>query len=405
MCSRQLLLLIPLVVIGGSATCFAQPSGTMAVRRNQMVRDSLMSSGIINPRVIAAMRTTPRHEFVARQQRSQAYFDMALPIGESQTISSPFIVAFMTECIDPQRTDRVLEIGTGSGYQAAVLSALADEVYSIEIVEPLGRRAAKTLKRLRLNNVHVKLGDGFQGWPEHAPFDKIIVTCSPEKIPVALIEQLREGGRMVIPVGERYQQTMTLLRKENGKLKMEALRPTLFVPMTGTAEARRDVRPDPGNPELINGDFESQADQAEFVSGWYYQRQAKLVEAADAPEGDRYVELANQIRGRDCHLMQGLAIDGRAIQRLRFSAWGRARQIAVGTDGEGARVVVSFYDENRRDLGQWWLGSWKPDGVWRREEKEVRVPIQAREAIVRIGLFGATGEASFDDIRLRGTAR
>ncbi|MCP4193267.1 MAG: protein-L-isoaspartate(D-aspartate) O-methyltransferase [Planctomycetaceae bacterium] len=402
---RQLLLLIPLLGLGWTVTCFAQSSGPMSVLRNQMVRDSLISAGIANPRVIKAMRTIPRHEFVPRQHRPQAYLDMALPIGESQTISSPFIVAFMTECIDPQRNERVLEIGTGSGYQAAVLSALAAEVFSIEIVEPLGRRAAKTLKRLRLNNVHVKLGDGFQGWPEHAPFDKIIVTCSPEKIPAALIEQLREGGRMVIPVGERYQQTMTLLRKENGKLKTEALRPTLFVPMTGTAETRRDVRPDPGNPQLMNGGFETQAEQSEFVFGWYYQRQAKLVEAADAPEGNRYLKLTNQIRGRDCHLMQGLAIDGRSVERLRFSAWGRARQIAAASDGEGARVVVSFYDENRRDLGQWWLGPWKPDGVWRREEKEVRVPMRAREAIVRIGLFGSTGEACFDELRLQGTAR
>ncbi len=144
---------------------------------------------------------------------------MALPIGEQQTISSPFIVAFMTEAIDPQPTDRVLEIGTGSGYQAAVLSGLVKEVYTIEIVEPLGRTAQRTLAELRYTNVHVKIGDGFQGWSEHAPFDKIIVTCSPESVPQPLVDQLKEGGLIVIPVGPRYQQVLHLMRKRDGQTR------------------------------------------------------------------------------------------------------------------------------------------------------------------------------------------
>ena len=204
-----------------------------------MVQEVVAGAGIQNPRVIEAMRNTPRHEFVPRQLRQYAYLDMALPIGDQQTISSPFIVAFMTECIDPQPTDRVLEIGTGSGYQAAVLSRLVQQVYSIEIVEPLGRRAARTLRQMRLDNVTVRIGDGFQGWPEEAPFDKIIVTCSPELVPQPLIDQLKDEGLLVIPVGERYQQTMYLFRKSNHGLQREALRPTLFVPMTGQAEADR----------------------------------------------------------------------------------------------------------------------------------------------------------------------
>ena len=148
---------------------------------------------------------------------------MALPIGEGQTISPPFIVAYMTEALDPQPSDNVLEIGTGSGYQAAVLAKLVRDVYTIEIVDPLGHKAAKTLERLHYDNVHVKVGDGYQGWPEHAPFDKIIVTCSPEKAPPALVEQLKEGGRMVIPVGERYQQTLYLMKKIDGKMVSEKL--------------------------------------------------------------------------------------------------------------------------------------------------------------------------------------
>ncbi|HOM17546.1 MAG TPA: protein-L-isoaspartate(D-aspartate) O-methyltransferase, partial [Thermoguttaceae bacterium] len=223
--------------------------------RARMVSEAIIAAGIKNPRVIEAMRTTPRHEFVSLNQRQYAYLDMALPIGEGQTISPPFIVAYMTEQLDPQPTDRVLEIGTGSGYQAAVLSPLVKEVYTIEIVESLARRAAQTLKRLKYDNVFVKAGDGYLGWPEKAPFDKIIVTCSPESVPTPLVEQLREGGRMIIPVGQRYQQVFYLLKKENGRLVQEALKPALFVPMTGQAETQRKVRPDPTKPTLVNGDF------------------------------------------------------------------------------------------------------------------------------------------------------
>ena len=185
----------------------AQTRAQLDAARQRMVQTAIIDAGVQNSRVIDAMRRTPRHEFIPRASRKLAYEDMALPIGEQQTISSPFIVAFMTEAIDPQPTDRVLEIGTGSGYQAAVLSGLVKEVYTIEIVEPLGRTAQRTLEELRYANVHVKIGDGFQGWPEHAPFDKIIVTCSPESVPQPLVDQLqgrgpdRYSGRTALPAG------------------------------------------------------------------------------------------------------------------------------------------------------------------------------------------------------------
>ena len=159
-----------------------------------MVDDEIVAAGMKNKRVIEAMRSTPRHEFVPIGQRKNAYYDMSLPIGEGQTISPPFIVAYMTEAIDPQPGDKVLEIGTGSGYQAAVLAKLVSEVYTIEIVAPFGHHAEKTLNRLHYENVHVKLGDGFQGWPEHAPFNKIIVTCSPENVPAALSRNSRTAA-------------------------------------------------------------------------------------------------------------------------------------------------------------------------------------------------------------------
>jgi protein-L-isoaspartate(D-aspartate) O-methyltransferase len=163
--------------------------------------------------------------------RAYAYEDGPLPIGYDQTISQPYVVAFMTEQLRPKRSDRVLEIGSGSGYQAAILGELVAEIYTIEIVEPLAKSAEATLQRLDYNNVHIKMGDGYKGWPEEAPFDAIIVTCAPEKVPQPLVDQLKDGGRMVIPVGERFAQQLYLLEKKNGQLKESVTLPVRFVPM------------------------------------------------------------------------------------------------------------------------------------------------------------------------------
>jgi protein-L-isoaspartate(D-aspartate) O-methyltransferase len=221
-------------------------------------------------------------------------------------------------------------------------------------------------------------------------------------VPEQLVEQLRDGGRMVIPVGQRYQQTMYLLRKTNGKLENEALRPTLFVPMTGSAEDNRKLKPDPDNPSLINGSFETDADDNGFAVGWYYQRQAQQVDGDDAPDGKRFMKFENTTPGRDCHLMQGLALDGRNVSRVRLRGWCRTgTTVATDQRSEGPRVVITFYDEHRRDLGQWWLGPWYANESWRHQQKDIVVPKRAREAIVRIGLFGATGTASFDNIELK----
>jgi protein-L-isoaspartate(D-aspartate) O-methyltransferase len=199
-----------------------------------MVEEQLAAPGrnIQNRRVLDAMAKVPRHEFVPRALWNLAYRDEPLPIGQGQTISEPFIVAFMTEQLDPKPTDRVLEIGTGSGYQAAVLSQLAAEVYTIEIIESLAKRAEATLKRLGYNNVKVLAGDGYQGWPDHAPFDGIIVTCAPDHIPQPLVEQLRNGGRMIIPVGPPDNQQLYVLQKQGTKVEQKAVLPVRFVPMT-----------------------------------------------------------------------------------------------------------------------------------------------------------------------------
>jgi protein-L-isoaspartate(D-aspartate) O-methyltransferase len=207
-----------------------QPSD-FAAQRQQMVQRQLVARGISEQRVLDAMAKVPREEFVSPESRVASYEDGPLPIGYGQTISQPYIVAFMTEQLRPKTSDRVLEVGTGSGYQAAILAELVSEVYSIEIVEPLAKSAEATLQRLGYKNVHVKFGDGYKGWPETGPFDAIIVTCAPDKVPQPLVDQLKDGGRMVIPVGERFAQQLYLLEKKDGQLKQSATLPVRFVPM------------------------------------------------------------------------------------------------------------------------------------------------------------------------------
>lgn len=200
-------------------------------QRENMVERQIAARGVGDPRVLAAFRKVPRHLFVPEQYRDEAYEDRPLPIGEGQTISQPYIVAFMTEALAPDSNMKVLEIGTGSGYQAAILGEICREVYTIEIFESLGRRADSLLAELGYDNITVKVGDGYQGWSARSPFDAIIVTCSPSHIPQPLKAQLAEGGRMIIPVGERFAQELVLLTKKDGKIIEEAILPVLFVPM------------------------------------------------------------------------------------------------------------------------------------------------------------------------------
>jgi protein-L-isoaspartate(D-aspartate) O-methyltransferase len=214
-----------------------QPKATdpTAAARNRMVERHLVERGIKNERVLEAFRTVPRHRFLPPESHRQAYDDESIPIGEGQTITPPYDVAFMTEVLDPRPTDRVYEVGTGSGYQSAILSRLVKEVYSVEIHAPLSKRAAAVHKELGYGNIHTRVGDGYEGWPEAAPFDAIIVTCAPQKVPRPLVDQLKEGGRMVIPLGDRFKQSVYMYVKRDGKLTGRQLKPTLFVPMTGRA--------------------------------------------------------------------------------------------------------------------------------------------------------------------------
>ena len=200
-------------------------------QRRQMVDRQIRARGIRNPLVLRAMTEVERHRFVPYRVRPSAYRDTPLPIGQGQTISQPYIVALMSEVLQLDRGKKVLEIGTGSGYQAAVLAELAGQVYTIEIVASLGETAQKVLENLGYENVHVRIGDGYKGWPEQAPFDAIIVTCAPTHIPRPLRDQLAEGGKLVIPVGSVEYQELVLLTKKKGRIERERIIPVRFVPM------------------------------------------------------------------------------------------------------------------------------------------------------------------------------
>jgi protein-L-isoaspartate(D-aspartate) O-methyltransferase len=230
-----------LCLLVGLASCKPAnvPAREFAAEREGMLRQQVAMRGVSDARLLAAMRKVPREQFVPEAVRNLAYTDQPLPIGHDQTISQPFIVALMTEKLQLKPSDRVLEIGTGSGYQAAILAELAAQVYTIEIVAPLGERAKATLQHLGYKNVHVKIGDGYQGWPEEAPFDAVIVTCAPERVPRPLIDQTREGGRVIIPVGAASNQQLYLLEKKAGRLRQRAVLPVRFVPMTGRAREQK----------------------------------------------------------------------------------------------------------------------------------------------------------------------
>ncbi len=234
----RILVFIQLMLLFSASVC-AVSDAEYTERREKMVKTQIASRKISDTAVLNAMYAVERHRFVPVIYREYAYQDRPLPIGEDQTISQPYIVALMTQLLRLKREDKVLEIGTGSGYQAAILGELVDSVFTIEIVEVLCRRAEAILDTLGYENVFARCGDGYKGWPEASPFDAIIVTCAPEDIPKLLIEQLAEGGKMVIPVGDGYYQELVVLEKKEGKLDRTAIIPVMFVPMTGKAEEEK----------------------------------------------------------------------------------------------------------------------------------------------------------------------
>jgi protein-L-isoaspartate(D-aspartate) O-methyltransferase len=236
--SQKILALLLILAVAVACMAAAPQEDELAVARQRMVAEQIRVRGITDPAVLAAMEAVPRHLFVPDSERRNAYEDRPLPIGSHQTISQPYIVALMTSLLGIRPGDRILEVGTGSGYQAAVLSRLAGEVYSVEILRPLGERARRTLAELGYRNVHVRVGDGYEGWPDAAPFDGIIVTAAPSRIPDPLLRQLKAGGKLVIPVGKTYQDLIVLTKRKDGGFDRENVLPVRFVPMTGEAQRK-----------------------------------------------------------------------------------------------------------------------------------------------------------------------
>lgn len=237
-CQKEMFTLIFIVVFWVlPETSFSQ-NNSFAEQQKEMVIQQIQSRGITDKVVLDAFLKVPRHKFVLPEYIKFAYMDSPLPIAEGQTISQPYIVAFMTGALELQATDKVLEVGTGSGYQAAILAQVCDSVFTIEIFKLLGKRAVQTFNNLGYKNIYCKIGDGYRGWREHAPYDAIIVTCSPTHVPQALKDQLAEGGRMIIPVGEERIQQLVLLHKKKGKIREKKVLPVRFVPMINTEKRK-----------------------------------------------------------------------------------------------------------------------------------------------------------------------
>ncbi len=250
-CMKNVLGIMMMLLILGASNAYTE-------RRQEMVERQILSRGVNDPETIDALLNVPRHLFVPEDLRSQAYFDYALPIGYGQTISQPYVVALMTASLELEPGDTALEVGTGSGYQAAVLAEIVEHVYTVEIIPELAERAEKTLKEVGYTNVTVKNADGYFGWEEYQPYDAIIITAAVDHIPPPLLDQLKEGGRLILPLGNPlYYQTITLVKKQNGELFTKHITDVQFVPMTGYAQ-EKEIKEEsgelgeaePGEPEL-----------------------------------------------------------------------------------------------------------------------------------------------------------
>lgn len=235
---KKTVLILLVAVVSGSflfllLSGWVKKEPPLKTPREKMVKEQIEARGVKDKKVLQAMRKVPRHKFVPQDYIPHAYEDRPLPIGLGQTISQPYIVAFMTELLKLEKNNKVLEVGTGSGYQAAVLAEIVDKVYTVEILEKLGREARKRLEKLGYENIQVNIADGYYGWKEYAPYDAIIVTCAAEHVPPPLIQQLKEDGRMCIPVGGFLTQNLLLIKKEKGKVVSRNVLPVRFVPMLG----------------------------------------------------------------------------------------------------------------------------------------------------------------------------
>lgn len=472
-----ILVLLPILIGGAFAQDFLEQESK--IRKKALARSArpivpaaqrMLETEVIpqladaDEAVLDAMQRVSRDRFVLSNHRSAAYRDTAVPIGNGQTTPSPSVVSYMLEKLNPQPGDKILEIGTGTGYQAAILSLLVEDVYTIEILEPLGKRAAQTLKKNGYKNVHTKIADGFQGWPEAAPFDKIIVTCSPESIPAPLLEQLKDGGTMIVPLGERYQQVFHRVRKKGSEIEKEALIPTLFGSMTGKAETLRTIQPDAKNPMVVGGDFEHNLEdnlesalENRHPAGWHDVKNVKIMADAVSPVGGQYLrfetvtefsanlhemeprrdlddttlpssplfeshdenrrhrsrrhsrnnnETKIPAESKTSQIVQGFAVDGKHVSKIRIELTVRGTEIypVDQTWRKSSGILfVQFYNDEAAMIQSLELANAAGSFEWEKFAMEIFVPKKAKSAIVTLGLFDSTGTLDIDGISIRKT--
>jgi protein-L-isoaspartate(D-aspartate) O-methyltransferase len=370
--------------------------------RRLMVQEEIAAQGIENERLLEAMREVPREQFLPLSRRNLAYINVAITYGDGQIVLPPLVTAHLIEQLNPQKNDKVLVIGPGSGYSTALLSRMAREVYAVEIDPAVAKMAEETLARLKYTNVKLRVGDGFEGWKEHAPYQRIIVECSPDSVPKALVEQLAEGGMLLVPTGDEFDQTMHLCKKENGKLTTLSLWPTLLLPMKGKAEELRSQSEMPRDPSILNGGFEELVPKTKDIPAhWAYVRQGRAIADEFCPEGKNSLAFVNITAGAAATALQAFPVDGKKVSELSFACkvWGK--DIRPGQNRQQLpRVEVRFFDEKRRLVGGDWMGGWHLTFDWLGKEHVFSVPRTAKFAVLRIGLGGATGEIRFDDLRL-----
>ncbi|MCE9528021.1 MAG: protein-L-isoaspartate O-methyltransferase [Planctomycetales bacterium] len=370
--------------------------------RRLMVQEEIANQGIENERLLEAMRDVPREQFVPLSRRNLAYLNVAIAYDDGQVILPPLVTAHLIEQLNPHKNDKVLVIGPGSGYSTALLSRMVREVFAVEIDPVIAKTAEETLARLKYTNVKVRVGDGFEGWKEHAPYQRIIVECSPDSVPKALVEQLAEGGILLVPIGDEFDQTMHLCKKENGKLTTLSLWPTLLLPMKGKAEELRSQSEMPRDPSILNGGFEELVPKTKDVPAhWAYVRQGRAIAGEFCPEGKNSLAFVNLTPGAAAMALQAFPVDGKKVSELSFACnvWGK--DIRPGQNRQQLpRVEVRFFDEKRRLVGGDWMGGWNLTFDWLGKEHVFSVPRTAKFAVLRIGLCGATGEIRFDDLKL-----
>lgn len=393
-----------------AALCFVAPQPAAAQSgmrelleaRRIMVNEEIAAQGIENQKLLEAMREVPRELFIPLHKRDLAYLNVAITYGDGNVILPPLVTAHLIEKLDPQKNDKVLVIGAGSGYSTALISRMSREVYAVEIDRAVATTAEETLRSLKYTNVKLRVGDGFEGWKEHAPYQRIIVECSPDSVPRPLVDQLAEEGTLLVPTGSEFDQTMYLCKKVNGELTTLSLWPTLLVPMKGKAEELRSHSGLLRTPSILNGGFEEIVPSTKDVpTNWAYVRQGNVVEDSSCPEGSHALSFVNVTRGVAATAIQAFPVDGKNVSELTLACkiWGK--DIRPGQNRQQLpRMEVRFYDEKLRYVGGDWMGGWNMTFSWVKKDHVFNVPRPAKFAVLRIGLGGATGEIRFDDIRL-----